>query len=403
MNNHNTEEASFFPIFERYEPTRIIFENGAFTQVSEELLLDRTARGFVVAGGDSAMRCGVYADLNTMLLAFDFECEVYRNVPPEPTTEDVQKIVRNLSRYAPDLLIAIGGGSVIDAAKIAWISWKTGLEIPELFGANRISDRFPGKEFRRIIAVPTTAGAGSEVTPYANIVDAKTGVKHLVMDRWLTPEMAMIDPDYTHSMSASLTTTTALDALTHAIESLLNTKTMGADPETDSWALMAAELIRRNLPRALKDPNSCPAREALSAAATLAGMCIAARPTSLPHLVSFSLVGLMPHGRAVAVMLPIFWRYCLQEKTVRIQTSKLAGVFGPPNATPEEVVDCAADFIAEATGVRRLSDLPFFNENLIEKIATDALANPMKLASCPRPISPTDAKRIISEILKQAL
>lgn len=403
MDIHNTEEASFFPIFERYEPTRIIFENGAFTQVSEELLLDRTARGFVVTGGDSAMRCGVYADLNTMLLAFDFECELYRNVPPEPTTEDVRKIVRKLSLYAPDLLIAIGGGSVLDAAKAAWISWKTGLDVSDLFGTNRISDRFPGKEFPRIIAVPTTAGTGSEVTPYANIVDAETGVKRLVMDRGIIPQMAMVDPDYTHSMPADFTATTALDAMTHAIESLLNTKTMGADPETDSWAVMAARLIRRNLPGAMKDPDSNSAREALSAAATLAGMCIAARPTSLPHLISFSLAGLMPHGRAVAVMLPIFWRFCLQEEAVRVQTRKLAGVFGAPDATPEEVVDRAADFIAEMTGVRRLSDLPFFNEALIEKIASDALANPMKLESCPRPIPSADARRIITEILNQAL
>ena len=403
MEIHNTDEPLYYAVFESYEPTRIIFESGAFTQVSEELLLDRSARGFVVLGGESARRSGVYADLDSVLLAFDFECELFRGVPPEPTFDDVRNIVRKIDLFSPDVLIAIGGGSVLDAAKAAWISWQTGLDVSELVGSNRISECFPDKEFKRIIAVPTTSGTGSEVTPYANIVDSATNVKRLISDRRIVPSMAMIDPAYAQSMSPELTATTALDAMTHAIESLLNTKAIGPDSKTDSWAVAAVSLIRKNLPIAVKEPRSNEAREALSAAATLAGMCISVRPTSLPHLISFSLTGLLPHGRAVAIMLPVFWRYFLQNEEVRMQTRKLASVFGVPDAAPEEIVDSAADFIAQWTGVRRLSDLPFLTREKIDQIAEDAVQNPMKLESCPRPIPASDAKNIIKDILEKAL
>jgi alcohol dehydrogenase class IV len=133
----------------------------------------------------------------------------------------------------------------------------------------------------------------------------------------------------------------------------------------------------------------------LSAGATLGGMCISCRPTSLPHLCSFSLYGKIPHGLAVAGFLPMFWRYYLADSDVQKQTMRLAGIFASeqPQTTPESVVDAVEQFIRSFTPAMNLSD------DEIAKIASDASGNPMKLSSAPRPVTLENASEIIRNIL----
>ena len=134
-------------------------------------------------------------------------------------------------------------------------------------------------------------------------------------------------------------------------------------------------------------------------------MQIADRPTSLPHLGSFSFYGQVPHGIAASMLLPPFWRYYLAEKAVAERTMLLADVF-PSKAkqkTPEDVVNAAAAFIAKYAGAPKLSALPCFDAAMVDRIASDAVKNPMKLASAPRPVAPENAADIISEILKKEL
>ena len=123
--------------------------------------------------------------------------------------------------------------------------------------------------------------------------------------------MALIDPYYGRSMPESLTAATALDALTHNIESLLNISAPETEFARNELAVYAVRLIKDNLPLVFRDPNDVNARERLCAAATIGGMQIAERPTSLPHLASFSFYGRIPHGIATAMLLPPFWRYYL--------------------------------------------------------------------------------------------
>ncbi len=134
-------------------------------------------------------------------------------------------------------------------------------------------------------------------------------------------------------------------------------------------------------------------------------MQIADRPTALPHLGSFSFFGQVPHGIAASMLLPPFWRYYLAEPKAAERTMLLADVFpsDAPQKTPEDVVDAAAAFIAQYSGAPKLSALPCFNAAMVEKIASDAVKNPMKLASAPRPVDPESAAGIISGILKQEL
>lgn len=396
MSLHNSPDKKYVELLEKYGPVRVVFGDGAFPQLGTELMLDRSISAcFVFGGRSSSMKSGVYHDFITMTSSFDLEAPSVSDIPPEPDTDDVRRIVRTLKETSPSAVVAVGGGSVMDAAKAAYLSWQTGMDVTELFGVNVASKKFPDRSFARVLCIPTTAGTGSEVTPYSNIVDRERGVKCLIMENQIVPSVAFVQPSFTCSMPGELTAATALDAMVHSIESFLNTKTSGADPASDDWAQESIRLVRYALPRALETPDDLLAREMLSAAATLGGMCIAARPTSLPHLCSFSLYGKIAHGYAVAGFLPLFWRYYLKEEAVRAQTMRLAGIFpsAAPQRSPEEVVDAVEAFIQSCAKPLELTP------ELIGKIASDALANPMKLASAPRPVPPDDAARIIRAVL----
>jgi alcohol dehydrogenase class IV len=399
-------DQDYIELFEHYEPVCIDLGPGVLTDLSAEFLLaeDKPVVTFV-AGGNSLAKSGARADMTNMVLHYEFESRLVCDIPAEPDLDDVARIIDALNQSKCSEVVAIGGGSVIDAAKAAWAAYQTGMDVSELFGSNRITEKFPGKEFKRIIAIPTTAGTGSEVTPYSNIVDRAAGVKRLIADKQIVPRMALIDPYYGRSMSDSLTAATALDALTHNIESLLNTGSPETKFATNRNAVYAVRLICNNLPLAFRDPNDVIVRERLCAAATIGGMMIADRPTSLPHLGSFSFYGQIPHGIAASMLLPPFWRYYLAEKAVAERTMLLADIF-PSKAkqkTPEDVVNAAAAFIAKYAGVTKLSALPCFDAAMIDRIAADAVKNPMKLASAPRPVSPENAAEIISGILKKEL
>ena len=402
MNQQN----DYIQLFEQYGPVCIDLGPGVMIDLSAELLLSsETPVVTFVIGGQSITKSGARDDMTNMMLHSDFESRMVSGIPPEPDLDDVARILEAIRQSASTDVVAIGGGSVIDAAKAAWAAYQTGLDVSELFGSGVISAKFPGKEFRRIIAIPTTAGTGSEVTPYANIVDRAAGVKRLIADPQIVPRLALVDPSYGRSMPDGLTAATALDALTHNIEAILNVGAPETEFASNEWALQAVRLIRDNLPRAIRDPNDIDAREALCAAATIGGMQIAERPTSLPHLGSFSFYGQVPHGIAASMLLPPFWRYYLAEPKAAERTMLLADIFpsAAPQKTPEAVVDAAAAFISTYSGAQKLSDLPCFDADMVAKIASHAVKNPMKLASAPRPVAPEAAAEIISGILKQEL
>lgn len=326
-------------------------------------------------------------------------------VSAEPTIEEIRKIVKTLEQDQPDEVVAIGGGSVMDAAKAAWLSYQAKTDVTELFGANVISKRFPTKQFKRIIAVPTTAGTGSEVTQYSNISDPDANLKYVISEEQIIPKMALINPDYCLSMSKELTVSTALDALTHLIEALLNTTSPSVEKCNDDWILRAISMILKSLPDAINDPHNSSTRERLSAAATIGGMAIAARPTGLPHLASYSFYRKLPHGLSVALLLPPFWRFYLQNPTVVNQTLKLANFlpYCKDTGNPEEIISTIEKFIYTASGINGLKALPFYNQDMIKQIATDATKNPIKLKSAPQAIQIETATQTISEILRNTL
>lgn len=198
--DHHSPDKDYINFFDHYNDTNIVFGEGSFTQLGAELLLGGVQTVLAVFGGDSRNANGTYRAFTNLVLSFDIESPVFCGVPAEPDTECVRAIVKQMDECKPDAVVAVGGGSVMDAAKAAYLSWQSGLDVTELFGMGVASEKFPDREFKRVICIPTTSGTGSEVTPYSNIVDRNSDLKYIICDKAMIPSLALVDPVYTCSM-----------------------------------------------------------------------------------------------------------------------------------------------------------------------------------------------------------
>jgi len=382
------------------EETITVFGSDALDQLAGYVTLEEYKNIMLVLGGISSRESGAFERImrSPLFGKLDLNMPCFENVPPEPDTDCVRAIVEMMKKEKPEIVVAVGGGSVMDAAKAACLSWQTGEDIDALFGKEAATKKFPEMKFKKIAAVPTTAGTGSEVTCYSNIIDAKTGLKKVIADSAVTPFFAAVDPAYTLSVPEKITRATGFDALVHAIESFLNFRAGEAHPETREWARQAIHMIVPALPIVLLEPHNINARAEMSAAATLAGMAIRTAPTSLPHLLSYSFCGKASHGCAVAALLPGFWRFYLEEAEVRRLTMELADVF--PGCQPLEVIESYERFIHDCGGTVSPGELTGETTSMIAQLAKDAAQNPVKLESAPRKIAVEDCGRIFRDVLE---
>jgi acetaldehyde dehydrogenase / alcohol dehydrogenase len=242
----------------------------------------------------------------------DASAHVFADVDPEPPEEQIRAGVEVLDRFEPDSIVAVGGGSVLDAAKAMRLFHETpGLEIRELslpfLDARKRVAHYPEIEHRvKLAAVPTTAGTGSEVSPAAVITVGDRKVT--LVDYSLVPDMAVVEPELTLSMPATVTADSGVDALTHPLEAGVS---IFASPYTDAFAMQAVNLILQNLPRAYADGSDLEARTAMANAATIAGLAFSNAFVGICHALAHA-VGArfgIAHGRANGIFLPHALRY----------------------------------------------------------------------------------------------
>ncbi|MBK9181107.1 MAG: bifunctional acetaldehyde-CoA/alcohol dehydrogenase [Acidimicrobiales bacterium] len=238
--------------------------------------------------------------------------EVFSAITPEPDEALVRQGVDLLQRVEPELVVAIGGGSVIDAAKAMRLFYENpaltlrGLTLPFLDARKRVADYPQITHSVKLVAVPTTAGTGSEVSPAAvlRVVDHKV----TLVDYGLVPDVAIVDPHFTMSMPPSVTADTGIDALTHALEAGVS---IFASPYTDALCAQACRLIFTYLPRAVADGSDMEARTAMANAATMAGIAFSNAFVGVNHALAHA-VGPrfgVPHGRINGIFLPHVMRY----------------------------------------------------------------------------------------------
>ena len=248
------------------------------------------------------------------------------NVAPDPTLACAREGAAQMKAFAPDVIIALGGGSAMDAGKIMWVMYEHP-DVDFMDMAMRFMDirkrvyTFPKMgEKAYFIAIPTSAGTGSEVTPFAVITDEKTGVKYPLADYELLPKMAIIDTDFHMSAPRGLTAASGIDAVTHALEAYAS---MMATDYTDGLAKQALKMIFEYLPRAYDDgPHDPVAREKMANAATMAGMAFANAFLGVCHSMAHKLGAFhhLPHGVANALMISEVLRFNAAEAPAKMGT-----------------------------------------------------------------------------------
>lgn len=315
--------------------------------------------------------------------------QLFCDVEPDPSIATVQRGVEVMRSFQPDTIIALGGGSSMDAAKGMWLFY----EHPEVnfddlkqkfIDIRKRAFRYPelGKK-ANLVCIPTTSGTGSEVTPFAVISDKIANKKYPLADYSLTPTIAIVDPSFTTNLPASITADTGMDVLTHATEAYVATL---ANDFTDGLCLQAIKMVFEYLPRAVHDGrNDLEAREKMHNASCIAGMAFANAFLGVNHSLAHKIGAEfhVPHGRANAILLPHVIRY----NGVKPQKNSvwpkynyykadekyqdIAKLLGLPASTPEEAVESYAKACAElgaSVGIK----MNFADQNIDEKTWKDS-------------------------------
>ncbi len=292
-------------------PPKIYFKYGSLPVALQEL--SNKKRAFIVT--DSFLfSSGMIDRITETLQQIGVETEVFHQVKPDPTLGTINTAMELVNAYKPDVFIAVGGGSPMDAAKIMWLLYEhpevefEGLALRFMDIRKRIYS-FPnmGKK-AELVCIPTTSGTGSEVTPFAIITDEKTGMKWAIADYALTPSMAIVDSELAMGQPKGLTASCGLDVLTHALEALVSS--MSTD-FTNPLSLEAARLVFKYLPKAYADGTDKKAREKMHDASTIAGMAFSNAFLGLCHSMAHKLGAAfhVPHGMANALLLTNIIRF----------------------------------------------------------------------------------------------
>jgi acetaldehyde dehydrogenase / alcohol dehydrogenase len=293
-------------------PPKIYFKTGCLPVALRELAGKK--RAFIVTD-KPLFDLGVVDKVTQVLDEIGIKHDVFHDVEPDPTLTNVNKGLALLNSYQPDVIIAIGGGSPMDAAKVMWLMYEhpdvefEGLAMRFMDIRKRVYELPILGQKAMLVAIPTTSGTGSEVTPFAVVTDDRVGMKYPLADYALTPNMAIVDPELVMSMPKKLTAYGGIDALTHALESYVSVM---ATEFTDGLALQAIELLLKYLPRAYKNGVNDPeAREKVHYAATIAGMAFANAFLGVCHSMAHKLGATfhVPHGLANALLISHVIRY----------------------------------------------------------------------------------------------
>lgn len=293
-------------------PPKIYFERGSIQYLSK---MPEITKAFIVTD-ESMVKLGYVDKIIYQLEKHDnhIHFEVFSDVEPDPSFDTIDRGVSAMGQFTPDVIIALGGGSAIDAAKGMWLFYehpdvdKEGLKL-KFLDIRKRTYKYPKLGLKaKFVAIPTTSGTGSEVTSFAVITDKDNNVKYPFADYELTPDVAIIDPDLVLTLPKVLTADTGMDVLTHAIEAYVSNM---ASDYTDGLAEKAGELVHKYLIRAYENGNDKEAREKVHNASCIAGMAFTNAFLGINHSLAHKLGGEfhIAHGRCNAILLPYVIRY----------------------------------------------------------------------------------------------
>lgn len=293
-------------------PPKIYFKFGCLPVALRDLAGKKRA---LIVTDRPLFELGLTKEVTESLEEIGIAHYTFYDVEPDPSLATVRKGLAICNSFHPDVIIAFGGGSPMDAAKVMWLMYEhpdiefEGLAMRFMDIRKRVYELPPLGEKAMMVSIPTTSGTGSEVTPFAVVTDEKSGIKYPLADYALTPNIAIVDPELTMNMPKRLTAYGGIDALTHAIEAYVSVL---ASEYTNGLALEAIRLLFKYLPSAYKNGAKDPkAREKVHYAATIAGMAFANAFLGVCHSIAHQLGGTchIPHGLANALMISHVIRY----------------------------------------------------------------------------------------------
>lgn len=291
-------------------PVRILGGRGCVAREGA-LMAELGTRALLVTGKHSARRCGALADMEAALSAAKITWALFDGVEPNPSLETVRMAAAIARQEGVDFIIGIGGGSPLDAAKAIAVLATNTLDDEPLFGGHWPNEPLP------LVAIPTTSGTGSEVTPYAILTDHAQQAKRNLSAPSLFPRLAYCDAAYTDTLPANITANTAIDALSHALEGFLSVK---AQPMSDALAREALAVVGDAL-RQLTTAEPTPAlRDILMLGSTLAGMVITHTGTTALHAMGYALTVFrdIDHGRANGLLMVPYLLFVAESAPERV-------------------------------------------------------------------------------------
>jgi alcohol dehydrogenase len=349
-------------------PTKIIFGQNSF-QTLKKFVLSLTKYGYV-------------DQIHKML--YNWSIYHFDEVPPDPTPEAVEQAIQFARPLKIELVIAMGGGSSLDAGKVVAILLKNNGSLTDyLEGRKNIEN--PGVP---LVAIPTTAGTASEVTCWSTIWCKKNKKKYSLTHQWMFPNFAIVDPMLTVHMPSELTAHTGMDALTHAIESAWS---RNAQPISDVFALRAIKLNRQNLKRAYDHPEDLEARTNMALASLLAGLAFNNTKTAACHSLSYpmTLNFSIPHGLAVSITIKEIIKY--NHRVLPKKVMQIVEEFGCSSV--EEFSNSLSEMMLSLQLPVRLRDLDLKKKDI--ELLLDQGINPDRMGNNPADLSGEDIRAIL--------
>ena len=356
-------------------------------------------KALLVIGSDRLIKDGTVPAIQANLKEAGIQSEIFSGVENDPSVATVRQGTRMMNEFGPDLIIGIGGGSPIDAAKAMWIFY----EYPE-FTFEEAAKPFNLPELRqkaKFIAIPTTSGTATEVTSFAVITDNETGIKYPIADFNITPDVAIVDTNLVQSMPKGLVANTGMDALTHALEAYVS---KANNPITDALAMKSIEMVVENLGNSYKGQEQ--ARKDMHIAQNLAGMAFSNAILGIVHSMSHKTGKIfnIPHGLANAIYLSAAIQFNAKDEKGGKAYADAAKRLGLAGDTQEELV---ASLVQVVKDFRKEMNMPnslkeygiseeMFMKNL-EGISVTAVADPCT-GTNPREISVEQMKQLFTAI-----
>ena len=291
-----------------YFPGKLVFGNGSLSGLAGEVLALRPSRVFVVT---ITPLVGVLQGFVSDIEAKGVTVFVHTGIVQEPTYEDFNQLMLQAGPFGPDVVIGIGGGSVLDVAKMVAAQLGNAQTLDEYVGIGLLKGRA-----KKLICVPATSGTGSEVSPNAILVDDRDNQKKGFISPFLVPDIVYVDPLLTVSVPPAITAATGLDALTHCLEAYTN---KFAKPFIDVYAYEGMRLIAAHLIRAVEDGGDVEARSQVAMGSLLGGFCLGPVNTAAVHALSYPLGSHfhLPHGLSNALLLPYVMEFNIPAATER--------------------------------------------------------------------------------------